>query len=281
MADFKFKNPLRIALSNVLGDADGTSFTAQDFDGSRDEIVTISLPQAVGTTSNVEFVTVISSDTVNIGSGKMILSDRLISGSVYHTGSITISSDLTGLTTMSVSGQVNAAKLESNVTQSFTVFESGSTKFGDDVSDVHNVTGSLKTSGSFVLNGYSVNEISNDTSMTDGSTTAFVTENAMKDYINTEMVGATYVRKSFVHTGSYSAEATSSFTAVTASAPSGYTATNEEDFMFFINGMLVEHDAMTLVQKTSTNLELRLDTSALGYSLESDDEVIGFGKFNS
>jgi len=281
MADFKFKNPLRIALSNVLGDADGTSFTAQDFDGSRDEIVTISLPQAVGTTSNVEFATVISSDTVNIGSGKMILSDRLISGSVYHTGSITISSDLTGLTTMSVSGQVNAGKLESNVTQSFTVFESGSTKFGDDVSDVHNVTGSLKTSGSFVLNGYSVNEISNDTSMTDGSTTAFVTENAMKDYINTEMVGATYVRKSFAHTGSYSAAATSSFTAVTASAPSGYTATSEEDFMFFINGMLIEHDAMTMVQKTSTNLELRLDTSALGYSLESDDEVIGFGKFNS
>jgi len=281
MADFKFKNPLRIALSNVLGDADGTSFTAQDFDGSRDEIVTISLPQAVGTTSNVEFATVISSDTVNIGSGKMILSDRLISGSVYHTGSITISSDLTGLTTMSVSGQVNAAKLESNVTQSFTVFESGSTKFGDDVSDVHNVTGSLKTSGSFVLNGYSVNEISNDTNMADESTTAFVTENAMKDYINTEMVGATYVRKSFVHTGSYSAAATSSFTAVTASAPSGYTATSEEDFMFFVNGMLIEHDAMTMVQKTSTNLELRLDTSALGYSLESDDEVVGFGKFNS
>ncbi len=281
MADFKFKNPLRIALSNVLGDADGTSFTAQDFDGSRDEIVTISIPQDVGTTSNVEFATVISSDTVNIGSGKMILSDRLISGSVYHTGSITISSDLTGLTTMSVSGQVNAAKLESNVTQSFTVFESGSTKFGDDVSDVHNVTGSLKTSGSFVLNGYSVNEISNDTNMADESTTAFVTENAMKDYINTEMVGATYVRKSFVHTGSYSAAATSSFTAVTASAPSGYTATSEEDFMFFVNGMLIEHDAMTMVQKTSTNLELRLDTSALGYSLESDDEVVGFGKFNS
>ena len=281
MADFKFKNPLRIALSNVLGDADGTSFTAQDFDGSRDEIVTISIPQDVGTTSNVEFATVISSDTVNIGSGAMILSDRLISGSVHHTGSITISSDLTGLTTMSVSGQISAQKIEANVTQSFTVFESGSTKFGDDVSDVHNVTGSLKTSGSFVLNGYSVNEISNDTNMADESTTAFVTENAMKDYINTEMVGATYVRKSFVHTGSYSAAATSSFTAVTASAPSGYTATSEEDFMFFVNGMLIEHDAMTMVQKTSTNLELRLDTSALGYSLESDDEVVGFGKFNS
>ena len=51
--------------------------------------------------------------------------------------------------------------------------------------------------------------------------------------------------------------------------------------MFFINGMLIENDALTISQKTPTNLELRLDTSALGYSLESDDEVIGFGKFNS
>ena len=281
MADFKFKNPLKVSLSNVLGDLDGTSFTTNDFEGATDQIVTISIGQDVGTTSNVEFADIISSDTVNIGSGKMILSDRLISGSVYHTGSITISSDLTGLTTMSVSGQINAGKLESNVTQSFTVFESGSTKFGDDVSDVHNVTGSLKTSGSFVLNGYSIDEISNDTSLTDESTTAFVTENVIKQYTSDEMAGAEYVRKSFVHTGSYSAAATSSFTAVTASAPSGYTATSEEDFMFFINGMLIEHDAMTMVQKTSTNLELRLDTSALGYSLESDDEVIGFGKFNS
>ena len=51
--------------------------------------------------------------------------------------------------------------------------------------------------------------------------------------------------------------------------------------MFFINGMLIENDALTIVQKTSTNLELRLDTSGLGYELESDDEVVGFGKFNS
>jgi len=68
---------------------------------------------------------------------------------------------------------------------------------------------------------------------------------------------------------------------VTASAPTGLTGTTENDFMFFINGMLIENDALEIVQKTSTNLELRLDTSELGYSLESDDEVIGFGKFNS
>jgi hypothetical protein len=45
--------------------------------------------------------------------------------------------------------------------------------------------------------------------------------------------------------------------------------------------MMIENDAFTINQKTSTNLELRLNTSELGYELESDDEVIGFGKFNS
>ena len=39
--------------------------------------------------------------------------------------------------------------------------------------------------------------------------------------------------------------------------------------MFFINGMLIENDALEIVQKTSTNLELRLDTNSLGYSIEA------------
>ena len=51
--------------------------------------------------------------------------------------------------------------------------------------------------------------------------------------------------------------------------------------MFFINGMLIENDALTIVQKTSTNLELRLNTTELGYEIASADEIIAFGKFNS
>ena len=59
------------------------------------------------------------------------------------------------------------------------------------------------------------------------------------------------------------------------------TATTENDFMFFINGMVMENDALTIVQNSSTDLRLTINSSELGYSLESDDEVIGFGKFNS
>ena len=172
---------------------------------------------------------------------------------------------------------------EVSVTGSTTLFDSGSSRFGDTLDDTHVVSGSTGLSGSFGLNGTSVNEISNDTSLGDGSSTALATENASKQFfLDTGIINKnTYNRKSFVHTGSFTSTETSSFTAVTASAPTGLTATGEEDFMFFINGMLIENDALTIVQKTSTNLELRLDTSGLGYELESDDEVVGFGKFNS
>ena len=133
------------------------------------------------------------------------------------------------------------------------------------------------------MSSYSTNEISLDPLLADGSTTALATESGSKgyvDYLNIpNRLG--YLRKSFVHTGSFTNSETSSFNAITASAPSGVTSTTEQDFMFFINGMLIENDALTINQKTSTNLELRLDTSGLGYELESDDEVIGFGKFNS
>ena len=89
-----------------------------------------------------------------------------------------------------------------------------------------------------------------------------------------------YLRKSFVHTGSFISTSTSSFTAVTASAPSGYTTTNEDDFMFFINGQLMEHDALT-VQQSSSYFYLKVDNDSIGYDVASTDEIVAWGKFNS
>jgi hypothetical protein len=90
-----------------------------------------------------------------------------------------------------------------------------------------------------------------------------------------------YMRKQFVKkAASISIPSTASFTAVTASAPSGLTATNEQDFVFFINGQYMEHDALTIKQAGS-NFLLLVDTDSIGYSLEADDEIIAQGKFNS
>jgi hypothetical protein len=283
---FQYKKPLIVELSTgVSGSRNGIPFVRREFFGENDQNVTLNIGQAVETDSNTTFNQVISSNVIKIGTDSLFLGDGFISSSnsvVAHTGSVVVTSNVVA-PSMTLNGKLTAPDFEVSVTGSTTLFDSGSSRFGDTLDDTHVVSGSTGLSGSFGLNGTSVNEISNDTSLGDGSSTALATENASKQFfLDTGIINKnTYNRKSFVHTGSFTSTETSSFTAVTASAPTGLTATGEEDFMFFINGMLIENDALTIVQKTSTNLELRLDTSGLGYELESDDEVVGFGKFNS
>ena len=283
--ELKYNNPLTLETgTGITGSLNGESFTTRDIEGLVDENAVINIGQAVETTSNTTFNGVTSSNVVKVGDS-LFLGDGFISSSnsvVGHTGSLVVTENVNA-TSMTTNGQLNYGKFEVSVTGSTTIFASGSSRFGDSLDDTHKVSGSSNITGSFEFNGYTINEISNDTALADGSSTALATENAVKQYfIDTGIVDKnTYNRKSFVHTGSFTSANTSSFTAVTASAPTGLTGTTENDFMFFINGMLIENDALEIVQKTSTNLELRLNTTELGYSLESDDEVIGFGKFNS
>jgi|TARA_R100000084_G_scaffold98974_3_gene53213 hypothetical protein len=284
-AEFKYKNPLTIQLgTGVTGSVNGENFTSREIQGLVDENVTINIGQEVETTSNTTFNNVTSSNVLK--AGNLFLGDGFISSSnsvVAHTGSVVVTENAT-LPSMTINGQLNAPDFEVSVTGSTTIFESGSTRFGDSLDDTHSMSGSSSVTGSSLkLNDYNINEISNDTTLGDSSTTSVVTENAVKTFFTDTGVleENVYLRKSFIHTGSFTSANTSSFNAITASAPSGLTSTTENDFMFFINGMLIENDALEIVQKTSTNLELRLNTSELGYSLESDDEVIGFGKFNS
>jgi hypothetical protein len=90
-----------------------------------------------------------------------------------------------------------------------------------------------------------------------------------------------YVRKQYVKKAvTILDNVTASFTAVTASAPTGIDATNENDFIFFINGQYMEHDALTIQQRAS-NFFVKVDSDSIGYELESDDEIIAWGKFNS
>ena len=50
--------------------------------------------------------------------------------------------------------------------------------------------------------------------------------------------------------------------------------------MFFINGVLAENDALA-VQQSGSIFYLKVDTSSIGYNLQSSDEIVAFGKFNS
>ena len=283
---FQYKKPLVVKLgTGVSGSRNGVDFTTREFFGKNDQNVTLLIGQEVATASNVQFNNITSSIGIKLGDDSLFLGDGFISGSnsvVAHTGSIVVTSNVTA-PSMTTNGQLNYEKFEVSVTGSTTIFDSGSSRFGDTLDDTHQQSGSVSITGSFELMGTSVNEISLDPLLADSSSTALATESGSKGYVEYLNIPnrLAYLRKSFVHTGSFTSANTSSFTAVTASAPTELSGTTEEDFMFFINGMLIENDALTIVQKTSTNLELRLDTSGLGYELESDDEVIGFGKFNN
>ena len=246
--------------------------------------VTLSAPSTTFDVTDSPTFNSLTANSVSIGSATTIISDQsfdsdmVITGSTEVTGSLTVGGNLT------VTGSITTNELIEQITTRSIDYSTGSNAFGDDFNDVHRFTGSLDVTGSFKLNGYSVSEISNDSDFTDGSATALVTENALKQFnpSSTTTDETAYLRKQFykVSTG-LSGSNTASFAATTASAPSGMTSTSENDFVFFINGQYMEHDALSIRQKATGSFHLQVNTTSIGYSLESDDEILAIGKFNS
>lgn len=78
-------------------------------------------------------------DTLTVNHGVSVIS-----------GSLGVTSDLTVL------GQINARQFNISVISSSTLFESGSSNFGNSSDDIHTFTGSVNITGSFLLNGQEV-----------------------------------------------------------------------------------------------------------------------------
>ena len=245
--------------------------------------VTVSIPQAVESSSNVVFSQLTSSVQLDLGveslnashsSGTLFTQGTSLTGSLDVEYNVSTSGDFT------VGGSITAENILSELTQSFAIEDSGSTQFGNSLDDMQNITGSTGITGSLAVAGYSISEVSNDTTLGDSNASAVITEYATKQFFAPFLVNSTYLRKSFAHTGSLLNTTTASFTATTASAPDGFTATNEDDFIFFLNGMIMEQDALTVQQSGSSFLS-KIDISALGYNLQSSDEIVAWRKFNS
>jgi hypothetical protein len=261
---------------------------------SPSQTTTFSIGQAVASSSNVVFGDVTVKKVI-IDSGSLILSGSdhmsgsanhgysstaIISGSFTLGGSFNVSESLMTNRNMTCEGRLTAKNIHAQVSQSFTLFDSGSTIFGDSEDDTHQFSGSIVSSGSIDWNGnYTVREFSNDTTLADSRAITLPTENAAKGYIDDQTDDQfAYLRKSFVYTGSFVSVSTASFSAYTASAPSDMTATSEDDFIFFLNGQMMEHDALTIEQSGSVLL-LKVDNDSIGYDMEIRDEIVGFGKF--
>ena len=231
---------------NVIAGTGVSIGGAGRFDGTEEKEFTFAIGQEVGTTNTVQFNAVSASSALHIGPTSFTISQN-------DDGKAEISTDLL------VKGDIFAENyvVSSSVVSMSVAYSSGSTVFGDDSDDTHQFTGSLTVSGSLSVNGGSM-----------ATTTTVTTPDS-------------YLRKQYVKkAASITIPATASFTAVTASAPTGMTATSEDDFIFFLNGQYMEHDALKIHQAGST-FQVHVDTNSIGYELESDDEIMAWGKFNS
>jgi hypothetical protein len=63
-------------------------------------------------------------------------------------------------------------------------------------------------------------------------------------------------------------------------APSPLPATNADQFIFFVNGQLIEKTAIVSFTVTSNTSSLVINSTALGFSFISTDEITGIGKFD-
>lgn len=90
----------------------------------------------------------------------------------------------------------------------------------------------------------------------------------------------TYINTNKELTGTVTNSTTVTFASTWLTAPSGLPATSVDNFTFFCNGQLIEKTAIVSFTQSISNSTLIIDPAQLSYSLESDDEIVGIGKFS-
>lgn len=84
------------------------------------------------------------SGSINLNS----IGDVRLTGNITHIGNVTQTGDSNISGDLIVGGTVTAQEFRTELVTSATIFESGSTQFGNDLSDTHKFTGSLDITGS-------------------------------------------------------------------------------------------------------------------------------------
>ena len=283
MPTVKFNNPLTLEIgAGITASLNEEQLDTVQMDGSDNTNLVLSIGQDVATNADTTFNAVSGFPSMSIGGG-IVIGDHLISGSGAITGSLEVSQNFSAQNIL-VKTNLIAENLSIGEESSSRIEESGSTKFGNDLSDVQSFTGSVKPNSIHFLNNTtsSLTEVSNDAGLTGNSQTAVVTEFAAAKFYASMDETPPYVRKNFVHKGTVNSSTETHFNAFTASAPEGFDPPSIKDFFVFQNGMNMEPDALTISQNGSTMvLSVNTSSAAQGYGFDSDDEVVAMGKFNS
>ena len=91
----------------------------------------------------------------------------------------------------------------------------------------------------------------------------------------------TYLNTNIQKLGTFVNSTTITFNSGWLSSPAGLAATTVNDFSIFVNGQLIELAAIVSFTQSSGTTTLVIDSIELGFSFDSNDEVIAIGKFNS
>ncbi len=83
-------------------------------------------------------------------SGSLESIENIVTTNTITTGSVSLTGDLT------VFGAINARQFNINIISSSTIYESGSSNFGNSLDDSHSFTGSVLVTGSLIVNGSEV-----------------------------------------------------------------------------------------------------------------------------
>ena len=285
MSTVQFNNPLTIEVeTGVTASLNGEQLDVIEMDGSDNTNLVFSIGQDVSTNADTTFDGVSGFPSMSIGGpGGIVIGDHLISGSGKIEGDLKVRDDFSAQNIL-VKTNLIAENLNIGEESSSRIEESGSTKFGNDLGDIQNFTGSVKPNSIHFLNNTtsSLTEVSNDAGLTGNSQTAVVTEFAAAKFYAGMEETPPYIRKNFVHKGTVNSSTETHFNAFTASAPEGYDAPSIKDFFVFQNGMNMEPDSLTITQNGSTMiLSVNTSSAAQGYGFDSGDEIVAMGKFNS
>jgi hypothetical protein len=93
----------------------------------------------------------------------------------------------------------------------------------------------------------------------------------------------TYLNTNTQQAGTYVNPTTITFASGWISAPTGLPTTSISNFSIFCNGTLIENTAIVSFTVNGANnlTTLVINSTQLGYSFNTQDEVIAIGKFNS
>ena len=90
----------------------------------------------------------------------------------------------------------------------------------------------------------------------------------------------TYLNSNSTLSGTYVSSTTATFNSGWLTAPAGLPATSLSDFVFYVNGVLIDNSNVISFTQSGGVSTLVLDTATLGYILDPTDDITAIGKFS-